>query len=41
MVEMLLQQLRIGARRIEPVLNDESANSAVFQRSVVSHQRGL
>jgi hypothetical protein len=32
---------RISGSRIEPVLDDESANSAVFQRSVVSHQRGL
>jgi hypothetical protein len=32
---------RTSGSRIEPVLDDESANSAVFQRSVVSHQRGL
>jgi hypothetical protein len=32
---------RTSGSRIEPVLDDESAKSAVFQRSVVSHQRGL
>ena len=28
---------RTSGSRIEPVLDDESANSAVFQRSVVVH----
>src|SRR5665811_1217624 len=32
---------RTSGSRIEPVLDDESANSAVLQRSVVGHQRGL